>query len=249
MNVMKVMKRKAAKVKKTVPASLWFAQARKSKWEMLPPAQQHEIEHGIAPFKLKDRPKASKEVVRALTANISVQADQVEVSVTTVAGELVTKTCFGMQDTTLDLETSMCKSTPGRFTAILDDDGSKVLRGDHLKNHGRLTIKIASSKDKPEQGSGVRKFRWKPGPGEEWALYRLMKNGRQAVRESGGNSNSDKRAFKAPRINLKKFRVTINSEKRKSGQKTITTYKWRPSKVKGVCFSPITYGSGTLELT
>lgn len=245
MKVMKAMKSKATKVKRDVPAALWFAQAGKSKWEMLPPAQQHQIEHGTAPWSAtltaRKRPKASKSV-RALTANISVQSNQVRVSVTNVAGEPVKNAYFPMQSNTLDLEASICDGTSGRFSAILNDDGSKVRRGDLLEKHGRLCIKITESKsqEEPERVPDVRRFRWQPKGGSQvWAVYRLVNGGREAVCEAGVDTKwtrQSKHAFKAPRIKLKRFPVTISNR------------QWKPLQAKGVCFSSVTYGAGSLEM-
>lgn len=249
MKVMKVMKSKAPKVKRDVPAALWFAQAGKSKWEMLPPAQQHQIEHGTAPWsaalKARKRPKAATSV-RALTANISVQSNQVRVSVTNVAGEPVKSACFPMKSNTLDLEASICDGSSGRFSAILNDDGSKVRRGDLLEKHERLCIKIVESKGQEEPGrvtekvSEVRRFRWQPKhQGEVWSVYRLVNDGREAVCEAGVDTKwtrQSKKAFKAPRIKLNKFPVTISNR------------QWKPLQAKGVCFSSVTYGAGSLEM-
>merc|ERR1711907_740618 len=98
-------------------------------------------------------------------------------------------------------------------------------------------MKIVESKDKeqpPEEIPSVRKFRWQPKThGEAWAEYRLVKNGREAVCEAGVDPKwtpLSTRAFKAPKIKLKKFPVTISDR------------QWKPMKVKGVRFSSVTYG-------
>ena len=261
-NIRGLKAKKGNKLVKKHPTKLWFAQAGQSKWTLLPPAQQHSIEYGHAPCK-SQRTLAENnncEAEEMFTAVITLQGDDLQISVINSIGDTHCVTNVCKTATVIDLVVLLCNDPSCRVKMILDDDGAKVSETMRLELCRRLFIKCEQIVN-----DVVRTFRWKPVRVERangrieavkgsWARYQLTNGGAQAICVAGVDKNwQGKTAYKAPIINLQKFAVVKHREVKQqcfhgTTSKAAVTYSWKPVEVPGVSFSPISYLCGSLQV-